>query len=393
MKIALYINSFGPGGAEHVLSRLSELLCSHGHDVYLIIADTSVMAYEYSGNLCDLELKTAHGMIGHILMIFRRILRLRKLKRQYEFDFVVSFLDGANLVNSLTPVKKVKNLVSIRNFQSSEYQGNSFQRVMLKLIYKKADGIIACSKAIAQDVVENFGAPKSRVRVLYNPFDSNQIIQLSQAESPEAAKAFSLKFDVTLVTTGRMNYQKGYNHLLRILKGIRDCGKNYGLIMVGDGKEREKIENLISQLDLDDAVFLAGYQKNPYTYEKYADAYVMTSLFEGFPNALAEAMILGLPVISADCKSGPREILAPDLSLDSKIVDCKQEFGILMPVLSGSGDWNIALEPEETAWVSILSSLTKEDLSRYTIKSKIRGQYFSQERCYENLCSILSSVE
>lgn len=388
MKIALYINSFGGGGAERVVSRLSHILTRHGEDVFIIISDTSVMTYDYSGQLIDLGITTASGF-KRIPAIWKRYRAVKKLKKKNSFDCVISFLEGANLINAMTKVPGVESLVSIRNFQSEQFRDDKSQMKLLSRIYKNADYVIACSKVIAADAVENFGAPADKVGVLYNPYDTEQIRQLAGQENHPEVEAFAKKFDFTFVTTGRFSYQKGYNHLLRIIHGLRVKGVNAGLVIIGDGPDRAKLEVLIRQLRMEDFVYLAGFQKNPYSFEKYADAYIMTSLFEGFPNALAEAMIVGLPIISADCKSGPREILAPDISLADQIDNPMQRYGIILPALSGSGSWSVTLEDEEQSWVSALMNISESQLASYKPKSLERGAYFSEARCYDELCRLI----
>jgi len=133
------------------------------------------------------------------------------------------------------------------------------------------------------------------------------------------------------VTIGRLD--EGKNHQL-LIKAMREVDGN--LYIIGDGVLRRYLEQLIYTLNLTDRVFLVGKQKNPYKYLAKADIFLFSSNREGFPNVLVEALACEIPIISTDCKSGPREILAPDsditFSLRNSIEIAK--YGILTPINS-----------------------------------------------------------
>jgi len=177
-------------------------------------------------------------------------------------------------------------------------------RTLIKLLYPKADLLFANSKGNAIDLENNFKI--KNIQVIYNPFDIDKIKEKSK-------ESVNLKSGFNFVTIGRLD--EGKNHQL-LIKAMREIEGN--LYIIGDGVLRGYLEQLIYTLNLTDRVFLVGKQKNPYKYLSKADTFLFSSNREGFPNVLVEALACEIPIISTDCKSGPREILAPDSDITFK---------------------------------------------------------------------------
>lgn len=401
MKIGLYIFSLAFGGAERVVSRLSSILETHGHSVYVILDDLSNVQYEHSGTLLSIGIPhNTHGL-KNIKNIFDRSKKLQKYKLQYQFDVVISFLFLPNIVNILSKTKDCKTFVSIRNhFLSHKYDSiSSFvSHVLAKKYYKKADGVISVSELVRQDAIKHLHIPENKSFVLYNPYDIEEINSISKNDLPGNLDIDKKndKETFTFVTTGRHFRQKGFWHLIKSFYLLSKEVDNVRLVLIGDGEQREKIELLIEELDLKEKVILTGFQKNVFAIEKHCNVYVMTSLFEGFPNALVEAMCLGLPVISTDCKSGPREILAPNTSISetAKSIE-KANYGILVPPLENDENWmadNITKSEKQLADAMKLI-MNKELFAYYSSQSKKRAADFSFGSCYAAINNILKKKE
>ncbi len=252
--------------------------------------------------------------------------------KNYEIDISLSFMNRPNYINVLS--KSYGNeavcIISERIAPSKEYGTSSIKdkvnRYLIKNLYPKADMILPNSEGIKADLIENFKIPSGLIHVVYNPIDLDRIDRLKNEKC-------SFPFDYfTYINIGRLHPQKNQKMLIEAFYMLNDPDSR--LIIIGEGDLREELEKFIEDLDLEDRVFLLGRQSNPFKYLSKADAFVLSSDYEGFPNVLLESLACETAVISTDCKSGPREILAvqngTSFNLQSGIELCK--YGILTPV-------------------------------------------------------------
>ncbi len=179
-------------------------------------------------------------------------------------------------------------------------------RRIVSLFYPLLRRVIGCSDAVADDLRKEFGL--RNVVSIPNSIDLDRIFAMARQELPGI---FAPMFDrPALVTIGMFGFQKGHDVLLRAFQCVVEKGYPHNLIIIGSGSGRHGIETLIRALNLEDRVYLTGYVTNPYPLLRRADLFVLSSRFEGFAIVLAEAMALGVPVVSTDCNAGPREVLA-----------------------------------------------------------------------------------
>lgn len=179
-------------------------------------------------------------------------------------------------------------------------------RRVLSLLYPLLRKVIGCSDAVTDDLRKGFGLQNAAS--IPNSIDLDRILAMACQELP---RPFAPMFDrPALITIGMLGFQKGHDILLRAFQRIVDRGYPHNLIIVGGGKGRDDLEALIRALDLEGRVHLTGYVGNPYPLLRRADLFVLSSRFEGFAIVLAEAMALGVPIVSTDCNAGPREVLA-----------------------------------------------------------------------------------
>ena len=180
------------------------------------------------------------------------------------------------------------------------------------------------------------------------------------------------------ITIGRLD--SGKNHKLMI-DAIREIDAN--LYIIGEGELREELETQIEKLELENRVSLLGRQNNPYKYLSKADCFIFTSNYEGFPNVLVEALSCKLPVISSDCRSGPREILAPksDISFQLKKSIEIAKYGILVPI-------NSKKELVEAMNLIIESESLRDS---YIKKGKSRAESFNKNRILDKFLDVIKS--
>jgi len=176
---------------------------------------------------------------------------------------------------------------------------------IVSLFYPLLRKVIGCSDAVADDLRREFGL--RNVVSIPNSIDLDRVAAMARQEVPGV---FVPIFDrPALVTIGMFGFQKGHDILLRAFKRVVEKGYPHNLIIVGSGDGREEIEALIRTLNLESRVHLTGYVKNPYPLLRRADLFVLSSRFEGFAIVLAEAMALGVPIVSTDAMRDPARCL------------------------------------------------------------------------------------
>lgn len=392
--IGLLISQLHSGGAERVVSRVSKIL-EDKYNLYVILFEDTNMVYEHGGTLINLDVPAKDGALAKVSLLLKRARKLRKKKKELKLDLVISFLDSPNMVNLLSPLKGCKSAVSIRNYSASENSGSMLGKItnmLYKMLYKRADKVVPVTKVIEKLYIERYDIPKEKLKVIYNPYDITEIEEQMKMDCDFNLSKIEGK--TTFITVGRQMHQKGYWHLIKCFKKLHDENPATALIMVG--QIDEKTVKLIAKLNLEESVILTDRQSNPFSFIAKSDIYVLSSLFEGFPNAMTEAMVCGLPVIAADCKSGPREILAPDTPTD-KVCDGVEEakYGILTMPLENEEDWeNENLTVAEEYFYMAMKRMAEDSSLRekYARLAKERSEDFGYGVCEENFIDLIENI-
>lgn len=341
-KIGLLVSAMNSGGAERVVSHLTRIL-GEKYDVHLILFEDTYMEYECAGTLHNLDVPAkAGGVFSKLKLLAERIKRLKKLIRQEKLHCVISFMDSPNFVNLLARVRGCKQFISIRNYSQVENSGSRLGKLTdfgMKLLYRRADKVITVSRLLERDFATTYGVPAEKITTIYNPYDFDDMRQKGQLPLPEENQSF-FESGFVFANVGRMVHQKGLWHLVKAFAQVHEKRPEAKLVMIGEDWTEGKLPALLEKLQLTQSVLLTGRVRNPYQYLQRAQCYVLSSLFEGFPNALVEAMACGLPVIAADCPSGPREILYREPDLTQKASEVTEaDYGLLIPLTEAQEDW------------------------------------------------------
>lgn len=199
-------------------------------------------------------------------------------------------------------------IVSERSSLSS-YEGwlNEFlRRLAIRTFYPKAEIIIVNSKNMGIELTQMFNISASKVSVIYNPIDIQRINQMKGEE----VRHPWYEADIPLIVAiGRLTFSKGFSYLIKALHIVGAKGIPCRLVILGEGGEEERLKRLAIGLRVDDWVAFLGFQPNPYKYLARSTLFVLSSLYEGFPNVLLEALALGVPSIATRCPTGPEEII------------------------------------------------------------------------------------
>jgi glycosyltransferase involved in cell wall biosynthesis len=186
-----------------------------------------------------------------------------------------------------------------------------------RMFYPWADGIVAVSQGVADDLAQITRLSRDRIHVIYNPIVLPEVFTLAQ--EPVMHHWFNPGEPPVVLAVGRLSPQKDFPTLIRAFTQVRKV-RPARLVILGDGPEYEQLIALVNQLGLADDVALLGFVQNPYAYMAKAGVFVLSSAWEGLGNVLVEAMAVGTPVVSTNCESGPAEILA------------QGKYGVLTPV-------------------------------------------------------------
>lgn len=385
--IALFIPGLPFGGAERVVQRMSNIL-KDDYNIFIILFDSNDSKYTCNGHIIDMKLPAETNKIKKVINVYKRARSLKKIVENYKIDVVISFLDGATIVNLISKFKETKKIISIRNYKESEKNSSITAKTtnfIISLLYQRADTVISVSRVIKQGLIDNQGLSPEKIDVVYNPYKISEIMLQAEKELSHEEMLFISKSTV-LISVGRFHYQKAYWHLLKVFKLVHDTNPNTKLLIVGDGENLEEIKKLIKKLNLVSSVLLTGHQKNPFKYMNKSDLYISTSLFEGFPNSMVEAMSCGLPVVSTDCKSGPREILGKSkVEIDHVASETEfGDYGVLVPPMSSKVNWNsTVVEKEERIMAAAVLELinNKNLLDEYSKLAKRRASEFDYSTC------------
>lgn len=396
-KILLVISSLNFGGAQRAFSNMS-LAFPEKYQIDFLLNDTKNISYDYRGKIIDLGIKEASDrsdLFYQLKVFIKRYFKLRELKHSGQYAACISALSSANAVNVLTGNKDCKTIISIRNFMSKSVKDsasikNKIEIWVLKRLSNYADHVVAVSESIRRDIIQNFGVSSQKAVTIYNGYNLNNIVTLAKEGLNEQENQWFASSKKIIVNAGRLEEQKGQEHLIRAFKYVREKYSDVRLLILGEGKLKTALQKLIKELELEDDIILCGFVKNPYRIIERSNLFVLSSLYEGFPNALAESICIGVPVVSTDCDSGAREILAPGTDLAKKVMHGfeKAEYGILCPVYETGRESGNAEEQDMAK--AILYMLENEDAyAHYRIMCKKRAEQLSMNKMIEKWTGLI----
>jgi glycosyltransferase involved in cell wall biosynthesis len=306
-KICVFLHDLRGGGAESCTLRLIEGMLRSGRNVDLVLVRASgeFLAHIPPGTrVVDLK----KDRVAHSIFAFARYLRRERPTS------VLASLHHINLAAILAVwISRLNtNLIICEHNQISQKvrHARGFVRRLtyraVAVLYPRATGIVAVSKGVADDLVAFAGLSESRIKVVYNPVYNEAMHE--KAAAPPSHSWFLSPSMPTILAMGRLHTQKGFDILLHAFQRVRDTFP-CRLVIVGEGDERGSLANLSQQLGIADDVSFPGFIENPLALMSRADLFVMSSRWEGLPTVLIEALACGAPIVSTDCRSGPREIL------------------------------------------------------------------------------------
>ena len=297
MKIFLVIPTLVQGGAERVISELANQFSQQGVEVHLTLLAKAEDFYSIDSNVIVHRLGFVNnGRVQKVVSEIKTFLKLRKLFKEHKPDAVLSFMDKYNVFTILA-----SRFLDLRVFVSDRSNPNlKLSRslsALKKLTYRHATGIIA-QTSLAKDILEHFTGNKN-IKVIPNPVKEVQLY-------PDLVR------ENIIINVGRLVPEKGQKYLLQSFSNLNL--DDWRLVILGDGPLRPELEKQVLELGLEGKVIMPGSVNNVDEWLAKAKIFAFSSISEGFPNALVEAMAAGLPCVSFDCDAGPRDIIENDVN-------------------------------------------------------------------------------
>ena len=304
--IALFSPSLAGGGAERVLINLACGMLGQREDVDIVLAKAigqNMALVPPAAKLVDL------GAGRTLTSLFA----LAQYMREREPRAIICFQDHATIVafwartlaNVPTPI-----VATVHNSWSRLLaEGTSKMKFLARCArhsYRRVESVVAVSEGAADDLAATLFLSRQAIRVIYNPVIGNELFERSK--DVVSHPWFAPGSPPVILGIGRLTRQKDFPTLVRAFAHLRPhmpCR----LMILGEGEERTSLEELAASTDFRDDIALPGFVENPYKYLAHASLFALSSLWEGLPTVLIEAMALGVPVVSTDCENGPNEIL------------------------------------------------------------------------------------
>jgi glycosyltransferase involved in cell wall biosynthesis len=306
--IAIFMRCLYEGGAERVMLNLASDLIKRDLKVDLVLVKAEggyLSQIPPEVRLIDLKANWKPGILPKLMQY---------LKQEKPKSMLVALhypCEIALLAKRLSRVS-TQIIVSEHNHLSQEAKRIKQISVRLtplaaKIFYPWADGIIAVSGGVAEDLAKVTKIPRNKIQLIYNPVIFPEMFE--KAKESVEHPWFKPGSPPVILGVGRFYPQKDFQTLIRAFAVVRKIRPAKLILLGGDGPELPKLKELIANLKLEEDVAILGFAANPYAYMAKASVFVLSSAWEGLPTVLIEAMAIGTPVVSTDCPSGPSEIL------------------------------------------------------------------------------------
>ena len=384
-KLSIVMYSMAGGGAERVVAVLLEEL-RVDFEVSLVLMKKKI-DYDVPQDIKVFFLEDSNPNENGILKLLKLPVLAWKYKnfcQQNNIDISMSFTTRPTYFSIFSKWlgNRCHIIINESTTPSMMYQGKGLvariNKSLIRHLYPHAHKIIANSEGGKIDLIQNFNIEESLITTIYNPCD----LEMIKHKSHEKVNIFQ-EDTYNFISAGRLDSGKNHQLLIRAFAKINN--KKSHLYILGEGSLKTLLEALINDLSLTSRVTLLGFDSNPYKYFSQADTFVFASNYEGFPVVLIEALTCGLPMISTDCKSGPRELLSPSSEISKQIQRGVEigEFGILTPI------------GEEKMLTEAMNKMCEDEVLRdeYKIKSQLRIKSFDKVNIVPLFINILKQSE
>lgn len=365
-KILFLMETLTGGGAEKVLVDLLNNIDYDKYDVELIVFYNQGIYFDQINK--NVKVKTlikntyiARGVTKYLKKIPGWLMSRIFIRDKYDVE--IAFMEGVctKIIGGVEK-RSSKRIAWVHiDLNKQHWTTRVFKTLEEEQsIYNRFNDIVFVSKDTGSGFNQLFTVDNPKKHVIYNLIEVDKII--NRGKEPISSYDYN---GIVICTVGRLMNQKGFDRLINAHKKLVDEGLKHTIIILGEGEEREKLENLIKTNNLDDSVQLLGFHKNPYKYIYNSDAFICSSRSEGFSLVVAEAIVLEKPIISTKC-SGPIELL-------------------------DGGNYGMLVENStEGIYEGIKKFITSKELrEEYVEKVKLRKEFFNKETIIKNIEEII----
>lgn len=378
MNIAIMIPELGGGGAEKVAQRLGRHYKDQGNQVYYFVLDTHQRrVFSVEGEIVNTGLTSCIVDVNHgIREVIWRLLvssnKIRALKRHYKIDASISFMEECNYLNILSQ-RGEKVIVRVCTILSQREDLNPYlcSEKMISFFYSLPCRIVVLSRYAVEEMTQHYHISGKKLTLIPNMSDGN-LFKKDQNST--------LYGKHCIVAVGRLDPVKQQERLIRAFSYVVDKVTDAELLIVGTGPNERYLKGLCRKYKIEDKVHFLGFQRDVAKFLCMSKVFVMSSVVEGFPNSMIEAMSCGIPVVSVDCPGGCADILG------EKIQRCGYwmcRYGILTPRMPRERvKTNEDITKEESILGrAIVEILTNEKLQRkYSIASQVRADMYRADK-------------
>lgn len=307
MNCLFFIHSLAAGGAERATVNLANYWASKGWKITIVTVVQIPDFYALDPRITRVHINIPLEHPNKILAIFhhiRRVHHLRMLIKQIQPQVAIGVMTYSAILLSLANFTKSHTLfIGIEQIHPPKYPLSRPWEILRKYLYKRLHAVVVLTAETASWINAHTRARK--VAVIPNP-----VVYPLETHTPFLpVEPYVAPHQKLLLAVGRLTDQKGFDLLIPVFAKLANSFPEWKLIILGEGELREVLENQIQQWQLTDKILLPGKAGNLPDWYSRADLFVMTSRFEGFPNALIEALAYGVPAVSFDCDTGPRDII------------------------------------------------------------------------------------
>lgn len=360
--------SLGIGGREKIAINTVRSFENLGYHTILVFFQHRDTEYYFQGEWINLNIPAQKNAFGRIIAQLRRAVRLLRLRKRYNAQLVFSLGEAANIANVLSSfTHRGKTIIAIHGF------GEVKRNLINSFVFRKADRSVCIAQDMRYQLLRLYPKLHNTV-VIENGYEFQTVVSsVDKRKTP---------CELHLISMGRLTQVKGFEQLIKSVASLRRRIPGTQLTLVGDGEQKTMLTALARQLGIEESVHFVGFQADPFPLLREADIYALTSYAEGFPNALIEALNCGLPIVAADCRSGPREILSAVYTPDPVRAIKHEKYGVLVEDSADGFEERFA-EAVLQLWNN------KNEMAYYRETAPQRARDFSLERYQEKLKKLL----